>query len=230
LPDNFKWITKELPTREVTISSKPSGMDSVWLRKGIFSGSRTEFKTSVESQPTNDGIKTIKIAIVRAKALNYDSRIIQAALKTVDDVVPEKIQIEVTDQVKNDSPADWTIVLDENVHGVRGQSIVFRQTISDKLLVREKIDRWILTKRLNTDNAIEGQLTLLLAEILFPRTEDWRKASVNDVRTADEQILSKGEDSPDGKALAKVNTESIWILLLLITLVAERLVAYNRNQ
>ena len=118
----------------------------------------------------------------------------------------------------------------EPVPDVHNKRIVFSKTLSDQLFVQIKHDQWILTKRLNPDNAVEESLTMRLAEILFPEKESWRKAALNDLRTADEKIISTNSHSSSANIHATVNTDSIWIVLLLVTLLTERIIAFKRNQ
>jgi hypothetical protein len=231
IPDNFKWITKELPTKEVIISKAPTGSDSTWIRKGKFSSKLTEFKTAIEfSKENNSPTKTIKVEIVKGNGFDYDARIIEAALKAVDESVPEKIEIQITEQTQKTTIADFTIILMDEQIATSNKTILFRETASNQLVLQEKSNQWIITKRLHSDNAIQGQLALRLAEILFPRKEAWKVAAANDIRTLDQELVLADSRSHIKDSKANVNTDPIWIVLLLITLITERVVAYRKNQ
>jgi hypothetical protein len=231
IPENFKWITKELAAKEITISSVSAGSDSTWIRKGKFSSGRTEFETAIEFTKGHDNpAKTLKIEIVKGKDFDYDAKIMEAALKAVDESVPEKIEIQIVEQIQKETTPDFVIILMNEQITTGNKTIQFRQTASSQLLVQEKSSQWIITKRLHSDNAVQGQLTLLLAEVLFPRKEAWKTASANDIRMIDEKLVSTDGQSPIKENMANVNTEPVWIVLLLITLVAERIIAYRKNQ
>jgi hypothetical protein len=230
LPGNIKWISKELPAKEVMLFAEPSGDGNSWIRKGKFTSQLSEFATSIERSSTpSDSVKTLSVNIVASKGFEYDARILTAALKAVDESVPSKINMKV---VESPSPnSDWKIILSDQRAVEAGNVIHFKKVNSDRLLVQEKSNQWILTKRLTPDNAIDGQLALQLASILFPQKEAWRKASANDIRMVDDRMVSEESgSSPDENKLAKADTAPLWAILLLLTLIAERSIAWRKQQ
>ena len=110
--------------------------------------------------------------------------------------------------------------------------IEYRPQPSNKFL--EKIDKnkWSINRKLNVDNAREGNLTLHLASLLIDEKEKWDRVSVNDKRILPDSILLKGTTSSSYKPTSTIflgHNQNLLIILLL-ALCVERFVSYKRNQ
>lgn len=231
IPANISWISKSLPDKEEVISKISVGTDSVWVRTGKFEASGTTFTTKVTSDAANasqpDSVHT---TIIADKPYAYDAKLLHASLKAIDRYTPHFISVTLTDR-SNFKEADWMFWLsDEAAPSTKGNTIVLSSKPSQHILEQQSPNDWILTKRLTPENVVEENLTVQLAQILFPEKEAWKKADALDVRSTEQKLLEQGPASLTKAGTSIYSGHALWIILLLLTFIAERIVAYKRNQ
>jgi hypothetical protein len=113
------------------------------------------------------------------------------------------------------------------------QVINFKPGLSDKLIEKVGRSEWQLRKHLNRENILDHNFTAHLMEIILadPNLEAFVREK--DVRTIDNQVVFSNAQSNDNHVVTKestANTEETIMILILITLLAERIVAFRRNQ
>jgi hypothetical protein len=249
-PDNIQWISVSPTISEYLVSAKKISFDSLTLKVGSLENGNTRhytIKTKLAKEDKyyklkNDSVfvtlrDTVNILLAADSEFDYDRKIILASVKALENFIPVIFQItqEGTD-IKNQSGKNsWLIWLSEKESPstpTKGK-IVYRKTLSDKILQQQSADTWALTSRLNQDIALDGNLTLRLSEVLFPSTEEWTIANSKDQRIMPEQMM--WNDPTDGVGLSVENAsllplEKPLIILMLMLLAIERLVSYKRNQ
>jgi hypothetical protein len=229
---------------------KKNGFDSLNLKVGSLENGNTRHST-IKTKLTkadkyykfkDDSVlvtspDTVRILLAADPEFDYDRRIILASLKALENFLPATFRItqEGTDFKNQPGKNSWLIWLSEKESPsipTKGK-IVYKKTLSDKILQQQSADTWALTSRLNQDLALEDNLTLLLSEVLFPSTEEWRIANTKDQRVMPEQMMwndfsDNARSSIENASLLPL--EKPLILLFMFLLAVERLVSYKRNQ
>jgi hypothetical protein len=248
--DNIQWITVSEPAHEYLVSAKKNSSDSLNLKVGSLENGNTRHsiikaklaKADKYYKFKNDSVSvtfqdTVNILLAADHEFGYDRKIFLASLKALENFVPAIFQItqEGTDLKNQSGKNSWLIWLSEkeSPSTLTKGKIVYKKTLSDKILQQQSADTWALTSRLNQDLALEKNLTLLLSEVLFPSINEWRIADSKDQRIMPEQMM--WNDSTDGESLPVENAsllplEKPLIILILFLLAIERLVSYKRNQ
>ena len=237
---NIRWVT--LPNEPVdfiaqAIQQTPK---QVLIRKGHSSADYTTFETLVSTSPLPDsipatGINHLMVTIVPDPTFEQEKLVIKAALSAISKTLPITISIlESTPEKSASLTTDWIIWLsDKNTLTNDSINLIeYRPQPSNKFL--EKIDKnkWSINRKLNVDNAREGNLTLQLASLLIDEKEKWDRVSVNDKRILPDSILLKGTTSSSYKPTSTIflgHNQNLLIILLL-ALCVERFVSYKRNQ
>lgn len=212
--------------------------DSVWVRTGTFNTERTSFKTTRlhrrESKDTLAYLNTISVALCVGAPYSYDGKIIDAALQTLKQSTPDVIDITNVPGTTLPGPEagiSWVIWLrDEPLPPTDAQSIVLNTKAPGKFIQQKAPGHWIINRRLLPDMAVRENLTLSLANIIAPHRALWKTAARYDRRTADDRQVIHQSTTTDDAGVTTTAEPTLWVWLTLITLVAERFVAYRRNQ
>jgi hypothetical protein len=232
LPANVSWITKSLPEKEKIISQRKLGSDSVWTRTGKFRDSETEFITQIT--PGNSGMipDTVRVAVVNDKQYAYDATLLSAALRAIDKYTPYFISLTAIDRsnFQQDKQADWIFWLtEEPAPSDERNLIALKPQHSQNIIEQVSQQSWILTQRLTPETVIDENLTSQLTQLIFPEKETWKKANDSDVRTSNAQII-EANTALSGKEVAAHSGQALWIILIALTFITERIVAYKRMQ
>ena len=238
LPEHIRWISAPLPSQEFVIATAPLPHDSVWVRTGTTQAEGTSFKTARlhqrESKDSLAYLNGISVALCVAPPYAYDGRIIQAALTTLKQSTPDVIDITVVEGTTlpgADAGVNWVIWLrDEPLPATEAQSIVLNTKTPGKFIQQKEPGRWVINRRLLPDMAVRENLTLSLANILTPHRALWKTAGTHDRRAADDRQVIHPATTTDHAGVTTPAEPTLWVWLTLITLVAERFVAYKRNQ
>lgn len=248
LPTNVQWITKNPVDHTFNLYSYPMVGDSVLIRGGNSTANKTtfQFRHSALGKPdTSDTIKietpsTLSISIFHDATFAYDAKIIEAALHAIDKFTPGNFSIQkhLSENHHPDSTANWRILLGENFSTQENENTIYFNRSSHgntKLFVQrpEVKASWMLTKRLNEEVAIQENLTVQLADILFSDSKHEVILKRNDRRAMPEQLL--WAKMADGQAEPLASTDStktrkIILAMFLMMLLAERLISYKQNQ
>lgn len=238
LPSNIRWISIPSEPNTYTLSAIASH-DSVTVRTGNTNAEQTHFTTKTSTLASwNDSVKQqqiIRITLVADAAHQHDRKIMEASIRAIDkafpanftiiNATPEKIRSEKTDWVVwlANTPAPSTLSVN---------TLQQKPNFEQNILVQKEAKQWVLTKRLNAETALNENLTIRLATMFFPEDQEWRIASQKDVRMMPD-FLAWNKNKTREKLLASLpaqSAEPYLIVLLLIALLAERILAYHRNQ
>ena len=239
LPDNMRWLTKSATPHEFIVSAIQTSNDSVWVRKGKTDAKETIFETHYQSQGTIHATHpdTLSVLIASTGAFARDAKTMEAALRTIDAALPHTLNIKSihTDQFPAQDHYDWLIWLSGEAipASLKGNLIFSQHKASNHLLTPVKDKQWILTYPLNEESAVNENLTLELATMLFPDRPEWKVAVAHDRRVLpDEWLQFYAAATPETKPITGQNPvwEIIWLGLIFVTLLIERIVAYKRNQ
>ena len=100
------------------------------------------------------------------------------------------------------------------------------------LIVQESTLRWRITKHLNPDLALQKKLTVQLASLLLASESVEQEVQRNDVRTVPDSFAWRQHAQQESKASSGIwqGADSYLLYLLLLLMVIERVVAYQRKQ
>lgn len=241
LPPNIRWISVPTKSSDYTLNILTMN-DSIIVRTGHTSTEKTHFTTqvlsasdwkqSVEPKP----IDTIQVTIVSDKLHQYDKKIILAALKTIDESFPVKIITTNSTSNQNNSLADdeWYIWLNDKPisNSVSNKSIYSKPSLNNNIIIQETVNRWMITKQLNEEIALNKNLSIQLAALLIPSKKLFEVASQKDIRMPPDSTVWGENDVSESNldSSSALSAEAYLLALLLITLLIERMLAYNRNQ
>jgi hypothetical protein len=241
---NVQWITFPSEPTDFIAEAIQQSPDHILIRGGHSQADRTTFETTLANTPPADSIKlkpmpSKTVVLVSDPGFENDQRLVKAALDAITKTLPItfKIQQE-TPEKAAELPADWLIWLSNQKIPVTNASkdtvkvIVYHFKPSNQLLDRMAENHWALNKRLTLETARQENLTLQLASLMMDEKDNWQKVACYDRRVLPDSILFQGMKTQSrqlaAKALPPINTTIL--LLLLFTLVIERMVAYRRNQ
>lgn len=248
IPDNIRWITYEPAPASFAAKAVAMGNDSVWLRTAQTSAEATMLKTTLERATngmTADQGDTIKVSLFNDIQFDRDAKIIEACLGAVQTVIPYKIVIDkkTTAQYKP-TRADWTIWLADQVPPSIQTPLITYSTCAGNLqpvIIRGEQARvfcdtatgnpdWMVTRRLTEGLALDENLSLTLAAILL--SDRYRINNETDRRQLAEKATWATTTEKEIRQADVTSTplESFFAVVLLLCLIAERWLAFNRNQ
>ena len=253
IPERLKWISKNPAPEEFTLSAVRLSPDSLTIRTGHTAGEATTFdyKTvrSVSSTSYAEGSKdpvvidpadTLRIVIAYAPDFEYDKKILQASLRAIDDATPSIIRVTSVpaEQWSPSDDDDWLILLTEKSSSIRDETncITYRATGRHHapLFEKELNHRWTLSKRLNEELALKEKLPIQLSSILLPANKETQRSRERDRRVMPDETLwtsATVENTDYMPQPAQSAGVTQWLAaFLLVTLIAERIVATKRNQ
>lgn len=132
--------------------------------------------------------------------------------------------------------ADWVIWLSDRKPEVRDwPMIAYNHTeITNDRIVFEQVTPtyWRLNARLNEGIALNAHLLIRLSEILLPVGKFSESVEANDRRVLPEQAAWSvtGQVSERKATSVPGNQNVYWMVLIILTLISERLLALKRNQ
>jgi hypothetical protein len=250
MPPHFKWITYDVEEKKYIAGKVMMDDDSVWVRNGFTSSAVTRFHTAInaagdaaDSVPVRDQ-RELEITIVRDEGFDHDYQILVAALEAIGTVTPHRITTVIhTPDETRDSLSGVVFWLTHRPAVMQEGNInfVFRLCEGNHipLLIAPHeasgycattgTETWIISKRLNRKTALEDDLPLHLARILLPALPGY-----HDRRTMPEPMMWSKGNLPAGDAVKAEagtdHTSRLILVLLLIMLMVERLLAFNRHQ
>ncbi len=241
LPPNIRWISVPLEPLDYTLNAQTVN-DSIVVRTGHTSAEKTHFTTETLSysdwkqSEALKSIDTIQVTIVADNLHQYDKKIILASLKTIEESFP--VEIIITNATSYQSKSigfdEWYISLDDKPipNSILTKALYSNPQLSKDIIIQEKANRWIITKQLNEEIALNMNLPIQLATLLIPSEKRWKVAAQKDSRMLPDSSAWDDTDLKE-RNLASLTTQSVesyLLALLLITLLIERILAYNRNQ
>lgn len=251
MPAHIKWISHDVNEKEYVAGKIRMGNDSVWVRKGYTSSSLTYFETEKNSallHRDSMGLadsQELHVLIIKDDNFDFDHQVLLASLKAIQTVTPHRLKIQTRkpDEWAQPSSPAFIFWLAKGVPSTPPGSTLIAMTACNgqdlPLLMPAheaahhcevaRTVTWVFTKRLDEDIALKEHLPIVLGRLILPSTT---RAS-DDHRTLPERMMWSSA-SPDRNAGVRGKTgnkaEHILILLLVVTLTAERLLAHKRNQ
>jgi hypothetical protein len=234
LPSNVAWINKSLAANEAVIRQVRLSADSIWTRSGKFDETESEFTTQITASSTSvKSPDTVQVVVVSDKKYAYDAKLILASLKAIDRYEPNFISITTAEPAsyQGNKDTNWIFLFsDQTLKNENEKLIVLKPKPAENIIEQQTATSWIITKRLTPENVTNENLTSQLTQLFFPETESWNKAKELDVRASDDRLI-KTNTTSSSKAEAKIfSGEALWIILIALTFIAERIVAYKRMQ
>ncbi len=240
LPGNVRWVSVEGRASEFELQRMRMQGDSVFIRAGKTSASETAFHSYMLMDPIDSGKNavdrdTIRITLMADKAFDVDKQIMSAAIHAIRSQIPEVIEVSaVAPNSLGKDRADWLIWLSDNPPpGKAANLLYFDERSGQPLLMDEGRGQVVLTSRLNSEVAVTRHLAVQLMQCLVPSEESWSIAGINDMRVVDDkQAWSKASMARSGAIVERGNEASTQYLVfaLLVFLLLERIVSYQRNQ
>ncbi|MBN8651197.1 MAG: BatA domain-containing protein [Cytophagales bacterium] len=226
LGPHIDWHVFEPLERKTTLYTVEKSGNK--FQRTLYSfANRTHFITDTLSvfpdsvQPVNP----IRVSLVADKNFEQDARIVTAALKSIAAQLPVSIELQSALQPNT----DWLMWLSAEAKPKTSAKIISTDlTQSNQLLQQQTVNQWQLTQRLSVDAALQNDFTIQLAKLITNNVVADKKISTLDNRTLPEAFFKKAEV----KTAAIVNAEfNVPLLILfLLTLAAERLLAFVRKQ
>lgn len=251
MPAHIKWISHDVNEKEYVAGKIRMGKDSVWVRKGYTSSSFTYFETEKnsallhrDSMRLSDS-RELNVLIIKDDNFDFDHQVLLASLKAIQTVTPHRLKILTRKPHEWSQPFSPALIfwLAEGVPATPPGSTVVAMTACKSqdlpllMPAREAAqhcevagtETWVFTRRLDEDIALKEHLAIELGRLILPSTT----RAIDDHRTLPERMMWSSA-SPDRSAGVRGKTgnktERVLILLLVVTLMAERLLAHKRNQ
>lgn len=249
IPANVRWIAHEpAPTHYVT-KAVVAGNDSVWIRKAQTSAEATVLTTSMERVTENempiDKGDTIAVSIFYETPFDRDAKIVEACLRAIQTVMPYKLVIDKKPVAQYEpAPSGWTIWLaDQTPPAVQTSLITYSACAGNVQPVvlhgeqarvlcgpsRNDTD-WVITRRLTEGLALDENLSLTFASILL--VDRYKANDEKDKRQlAEKATWSVAPERETHQASAgTAPLDGYLAVILLLCLVTERWLSFNRNQ
>lgn len=240
LPENVRWVTVEGSERAFEVQRMRLQSDSVFVRVGRSSGGETAFTSQPILNAIDSGRKvadrdTIRIALMADRAFDVDKRIMMASMHAIQSQIPEVIEVSsVAPSVNGYEGFDWLIWLSESLPPSKASNLLyFDERGGQPILVDEKQGQVVLTSRLNSEVAVTRHLAVEMMQRLVPSKEAWAIARMNDMRSVDDKQAWGKLNSAARDAFVKRGNEAstqYLIIALLVFMLLERVVSYQRNQ
>lgn len=234
-PDYFA-LSEDLATRNVRAI--------VFARNELtgFKGKRAALPANIQwiTYPDNlnadktslaENLQPIHIILAYDPDFIRDKKIMSAALATITSIVPGKISVDET-LVDNFAPGNnaWLIWLSDKHVPSSGNVLILKQGVSNQLITQENKNRWLLTKRLNEENAVDEHLAIKLATMFFNQ-QIGAQLQAGNVTVPNELVWSTNESSEVATTTtAGISIDKYLLLSIVALLILERLLAFYRKQ
>jgi hypothetical protein len=242
-PEQLKWISVEPTERTFEAKKIAISNDSLWSRVAESTSKMTTLSSSFVLTSGNSFVeKPINILLYADAGFENDAKVLLASLHSIDVVMPFTIEVarKKIDSSKL-SPSDWIIWLSRDKLDLAHPNVIAFSACSGKNLqaVEQSIKAnlscdvrnnrwWTITKRLTQDIALTENLSIKLASILIVKPDP---ETVSGQRTlSEESIWSAAEPARLKTASVGDSGNEILLLMVVLTLIVERLVAFNRKQ
>ncbi|HEY0653391.1 MAG TPA: hypothetical protein VGD65_09695, partial [Chryseosolibacter sp.] len=256
IPKHVLWFPVEPTGSTIVVDAVRLPQDSVAIRLMASKPTGTTLEYSTISTHLFDRITkadslslrnpdTVTISVYWTQDFSYDRKIIQAAIQTISRRTPHLLKINYTSTVSAISPDTnflfWlshepmptTKFITFGYSNCNAQHLPLlssRQSLAN--FCESSGFDWVFSKRLSEENVLQESFMYSLGDILLP------KNSHKDASLLDRRVLavhsnftnSEGETPASLQDEKAASSEPVLAILLFITLIVERLVAYRRNQ
>ncbi len=237
---NIQWITFPTSSNDFVVEAIEQSPDRLLVRRGHSESDYTSFESIVTTTPLSDSITikkapTISIALASDSEFEQDKQMIKAALDAITKTLPILIDVrEINPEAVSTLSSDWLIWLStksvlshDSIH-----VISYSLNPADQIVTRVAENHWTINKRLTIETVRQENLTLKLATILVDERDKWKQIASQDRRSLPDSILFSGVTSSSTNVAAGMTAplNKYLLILLLVLLVAERFISYQRNQ
>jgi hypothetical protein len=233
-PEHVVWFDMPVDPEKLPVTSIIEG-DNVWEVSGQTDDKFTAFttiKAAVKSAISTE-IQVKKVAVVSDEEHAYDAKVLETALLVLNDLPGFRIDIQSADAATfsagNEAVVFWLASVP--APELDDELVFLEEANSDNLFTQLSPTHWQLTKRVNKRVVLEEQLIIELSKFFdtqlpaiaendrrtMPETWRWSKATPDKVGV-------------DSKTVNYADINQWLVVLLILTLVIERLVAWRRGQ
>lgn len=187
--------------------------------------------TSSDKTSLAENLQPIHVTLAYDPDFIRDKKIICAALATITSIVPGKISVDET-LVDNFAPGNyaWLIWLSNKHAPSPGKVLILKQGVLNQLITQENKDRWLLTKRLNEENAVDEHLAIELATMFFNQ-QIGAQLQAGNVTVPNELVWSTNDSSEVATTTtAGISIDKYLLLLIVVLFIVERVLAFYRKQ
>lgn len=185
-----------------------------------------------EFRPSSNALRvdTVNVTLAFDKVFEYDRKIMRAAIQSIQ--LSTNIPIVVDEIVATDDQpivTDWLIWLSNAKLTYAGKSLQYHPNPLDNLIVQKDKNRWLLTARLNEENAVEQHLPIQIMQMLFNDEPSLRNHKIGSL--PDNLIWSKRDESKSAAAIERGQpADRVLILIIALLFISERMLAFYRKQ
>jgi hypothetical protein len=260
MPSTIKWLQVEPGEKQIAILATALKGDSLVARLSNSNLSSTSFEykrlpnsefekiAKVESLRINPA-DTINIVIFSETEFDYDRKVVQAAIQAIAIGLPQKLNISILTQ-SSDIPDNSDIVfwLSKESCQLKEPTVIGYVNCSNlNLPLLISVDKskpycdtaesfeFIISKRLNEENALEESFSFSLAKILLNDLTIYKNENptIDQRSVPTEAAFTDQSRTVDGLSYlneSRAEGEPPLLIFLFLVLIAERYVAYKRNQ
>lgn len=247
LPSEIQWIACDNLPSKFPVQSTIFKDNIAIVRAGYSGESGTYFETSTVTDASDQYFKfpngtdsvasfpadTLRILLSSRDAFSRDVNVLRAALASLQDALPQWHLV--IDSKPILSKYDWIFQIGSDSQNISTDNrVILKENPSVSLLVQSGAGQWQLTHRLTEGIALKANLSLQLAQMLFPALESWKRAALQDRRPMDGKMLwsaaaSKNKGPVQAAAFTK-NVDSLLMTLIVFVILFERIISHHRNQ
>lgn len=236
LPANIRWIGVIDEPVEFTLDVHKLS-DSAFIRRGYSNANETYFTTqSVSSSSLSETANeqdTLSLTVYYDQEHAYDKKITEAILRSIEIsfALPMKIAFKMDSKFLPDH-ANWVIWLSKDPIPPTENILYIKEASGSPLIIQEQKHKWRITKSLNEEIALQENLSVKIASIIIPSNYYRALALKKDQRMIHNSEAWSKQTADKNRITTQSlqSADSYLILLFLITLLIERLLAYNKNQ
>ncbi|MBT1702350.1 BatA domain-containing protein [Chryseosolibacter indicus] len=246
---NIHWITTQPFPQQVIVKQVSISNDSIWTRRGDFTSTFSELNSDTRTHTPLDRIEsadTISVAIVTGKEYIYDSKVLNALIKSVKAVLPHTLVISnSTDDNFRYNNQSWLIWFSNKqmpeISGshqrvglrecpiLKGELITKRHSITG--CDSNNAFDWIITSRLNEEVALRENFASTLASLITSnKNTDTHKYDKRIMAEASTWSQQPGASTIGIKQKTEGDLNELLVVFIFINFVVERWLAFKRNQ
>ncbi len=176
---------------------------------------------------------TLYVTVAYDKGFQYDKKIILASLHALQSTASSKLVITENeiDKFKSSGRTDWVIWLSNSKTSYPNRLLRFQEYSSEELIIHQTRNDWILTQRLNEEIALEQHLSIQLMDMLFNKTVQQELIKLDKRTVSDDLVWSSANNTiATEKVEAGHLIDKVLILLIAVTFITERILAFYRKQ
>lgn len=226
LSDHLKWINVPVEEKKKPVLAVLNG-DRVFVRWVTSDASQTKLDTRAETD-YQDG-KLALPARVRVFIKESEDQHQNQVMKAVFDAIGSSSPFHQITFTNLDS-ADWVIwLVKETPPDIAANVLWLQPQTSGELLIQKKANLWHLTQRLNEETVLNGNLLTTLSSLVLKDNSIDQTLDEMDQRTFSDTAWASVISKEDGSKAMKSVMDWLFILLILVML-SERLLSYQRHQ